>query len=314
MTAKIPLELIIRILPNSGKTQSSISVAILTHMPASQIEQFKLPHTRISPVSGWSLPDLGEVFRYRDLFFVLTQRQISLIYRQSVLGVGWAILRPVVTTFVFWLIFGKFAGLENSQDTSYPVFLLAGLVLWNLFASSLSGASDSVVAQSHILTKVYFPRLILPLSAATVPVVDFVIQFAVLVCMMVIYGFPLNVTQLCFPLFLGGVMLTSLAGGIWLTALHVRFRDVKQIVPFFLQMLLYLTPVIYSTSLVPEQWQWLLRLNPMFGMIEGFRWSLLGTPPPEWISLASSLGLTTLLLITGLVFFRRTEASFADIV
>tara|TARA_R110002073_G_scaffold139640_6_gene289955 strand:- start:24313 stop:25170 length:858 start_codon:yes stop_codon:yes gene_type:complete len=270
--------------------------------------------TTILPSSGWSLPDFHELIRYRDLLKILTARNISLIYRQSILGVGWAIVRPLITTIIFSLIFGHFAGFDQTQKVAYPIFILTGLVLWNFFASSLANASESVVSQSHILTKIYFPRLILPLSALGVAVVDFLIQFAILVVLMVIYGVAVSTYAPVAILFLIAASLVSFSMSVWLTALNVRFRDIKHTVPFLIQTLLYLTPVIYPVEIVPQRWQWLLHLNPMFSVVQGFRWSLLGTEPPNWTWFSISMLLTTFLLLTGLVFFRRTESTFADIV
>ena len=202
-------------------------------MPSSDSDGSNLPHVSVVPVTGWALPDIGEVIRYRDLLWILTTRQLSLIYRQSILGVGWAVLRPLVTTCVFWLVFGRIAGLEQSQTVEYPLFILSGLVLWNLFASSLSHTSESVVAQGHILTKIFFPRLILPLSALGVAVVDFIIQFAILGCIMIYYTrLPPPQIILC-PLFAFATVVTAFSAGIWLTAINVRFSRHKAHCPFF---------------------------------------------------------------------------------
>ena len=271
--------------------------------------------TTIVPPGGWSLPDFGELFRYRDLLYQLTVRNIAVIYRQSILGVGWAVVRPLITTVIFTLIFGRFAGFDDQMQTvAYPLFVFTALVIWNYFATSLTNASDSVVAQTDILTKIYFPRLILPLSAIGVATVDFAIQFILLVGMMFLYGVTPTIAIFALPFFFLAATVASLAIGIWLTALNVRFRDVKHVVPFLIQTLLYLTPVIYPVSFVPERWRWVLNLNPMFSIVQGFRWSLLGTEPPDWTLFAASSFGTLALLVGGLVFFRRTESTFADII
>jgi len=274
-----------------------------------------IERTTIKPVSGWPLPDIWELWRYRDLLYLLTTRNIAVIYRQSILGVGWAVIRPLITTVIFSLIFGGFAGFASETETiAYPIFVFAALVIWNYFATSVSSASESVVAQANLVTKTYFPRLILPLAAIGVASVDFLIQFLLLLAMMFFFGISPTVAILALPLFFFAATVASLAIGIWLTALNVRFRDVKHVVPFFIQTLLYLTPVIYPVSFVPDKWRWALSLNPMFGIVQGFRWSLLGTEQPEWSMFFLSLISTLVMLIGGLIFFRRIESTFADII
>ena len=274
-----------------------------------------IERTTILPVSGWSLPDLRELWRYRDLLVLLTSRNIAIIYRQSILGIGWAVFRPLITTVIFAVVFGRFAGFaDESLAVPYPIFVYAALVIWNLFATSLSNASESVVAQGNLLTKTYFPRLLLPISAVGVATVDFAVQFLLLFGVMWYYSVAPTVFLLVVPLFFLATTITALSLGVWLTALNVRFRDVKHVVPFLIQTLFYLTPVIYPVSFVPEHLRWLLCLNPMFSIVEAFRWSMLATPPPDWILFAASSLVTCVVLVCGLIFFRRTESTFADII
>jgi lipopolysaccharide transport system permease protein len=271
--------------------------------------------TSITPPHGWSLPDFRELYRYRDLLWMLTTRNVAVIYRQSFFGIGWAVIRPVITALIFTVIFGRLAGFDSHiQSTSYPLFVLAGLVIWNFFATSLANTSESVVAQANVISKTYFPRLILPLSAIGVASIDFLIQLALLLTFMVLFASTPTIAILTLPLWFAATTVASLAIGIWLTALNVRFRDVKHAVPFFIQTMLYLTPVIYPVSFIPQRWQWLISLNPMFSIVQGFRWSLLGTEPPNWGLFLLSLLVTTSLLFGGLIFFRRVESTFADII
>jgi lipopolysaccharide transport system permease protein len=246
---------------------------------------------------------------------MLTARNVAVIYRQSFLGIGWALIRPVITALIFTIIFGRIAGFESQvQSTRYPLFVLTGLVIWNFFASSLASASESVVAQANVISKTYFPRLILPLSAIGVASVDFLVQLMLLLVFMVLSVSKPTIAILTLPLWFAAAAAVALASGLWLTALNVRFRDVKHAVPFLIQTMLYLTPVIYPASLIPPSWQWISGLNPMFCIVQGFRWSLLGTEAPNLPSLLLSLLITISLLLCGLVFFRRVESTFADIV
>lgn len=271
--------------------------------------------TTILPVSGWSLPDLGELWRYRDLLFLLTSRNIAIIYRQSILGIGWAVFRPLVTTVIFTVVFGRFAGFADKSITvPYPLFVYAALVIWNLFAASLANTSESVVAQANLLTKTYFPRLLLPVSAVGVATIDFAVQFLLLFALMWYYDVAPMAFLVVTPLFFLATTIAALSLGVWSTALNVRFRDVKHVIPFFIQTLFFLTPVIYPSSFVPKHLRWLLCLNPMFSIVEAFRWSTLATPPPDWILFAVSFLITCIVLVGGLIFFRRTESTFADII
>ena len=267
----------------------------------------------IEPPSGWIGLNLGEVWRYRDLLSLLVWRDFSCRYRQSVLGVGWAIARPVLSVLVFTAIFGMVAHLP-SDGLPYPLFSFAALMPWLYFSNALAGTTNSVVGGSALLTKVYFPRLVLPLSGAASGLADLAIQFALLIGLMVWYGLPPTWAMLAVPLFVVDCMVVSLALGLWLTALNVKYRDVGQLVPFLSQIWMYLTPIVYSSSLVPQRWRAVYSLNPMVGVVDGFRWAMFGRTAPDWTMLGVSSAVTVVLLAAGLYYFRRVEETFADIV
>ena len=268
----------------------------------------------IRPPSGWPLPDFRELWQFRDLLSLLTLRSIAVQYRQSVLGVAWAVVRPVVNVLIFTLIFGRAAGFAEELEVPYPVFASLGLVPWNFFASALGGTVQSVVGGQAMLTKVYFPRLVLPLSNMGVATVDLLIQVVLVVILMVWFGIVPTAAVFALPAFLLLTAAAALAGGLWLTALNVKYRDVGQAVPFFIQAGMYLSPVIYPPSFIPDDWAWLYYLNPMAGAIEGVRWSVLGTDPPDWGFVGLSVAATLALLAGGMAFFQRTESTFADVI
>ncbi len=279
-----------------------------------QDKYFGHTHTTIiEPQKGWLSLDLKEVWAYRDLLSILVWRDVSVRYKQSIVGIGWAVIQPVMTMIIFTVVFGRFAGLP-SDGIPYPLFSFCALLPWNYFAQSLSGSSDSLVGASNLITKVYFPRLVIPLSRVFAGMIDFGIAFIILLGMMLWYRVIPGSAVLLFPLFLLIAMLSALGTGLWLTALNVKYRDVRFVVPFLVQFWLYASPVAYSTSLVPEKWQWLYSLNPMVGVIEGFRWSLLGKSAPDFGMIGISFAIVLALLITGLYYFRRMEQTFADIV
>jgi len=269
--------------------------------------------TLIKPSSGWRSFDFREIWAYRDLLGLLAWRDISVRYKQSVAGFGWAVFQPLMTMVIFTIIFGKFAGLP-SDGLPYPIFAYCALLPWNYFSQSLSGSSDSLVGSSYLITKVYFPRLILPLSRVTSGLVDFAVAFVILLAMMAWYRIAPTAGILLLPVFMLVAMVTALGAGLWLTALNVKYRDVKFVVPFLTQFWMYASPVAYSTSLVPERWRFLYGLNPMAGVIEGFRWALLGKSAPDFSMMVISLAAVCLILFTGLLYFKRMEKSFADIV
>ncbi len=270
--------------------------------------------TVIRPESGWLALNLTDLWRYRELVYFMTWRDIIVRYKQTLLGAGWAILRPFLTMVVFSIFFGELAKVP-SEGVPYPIFTYTALLPWELFAAALSVASRSLVQNSHMITKVYFPRLILPLAAILAGVVDFLIAFVILIGMMAYYGITPTPAVWTLPLFLLLTLVTSLGVGLWLSALNVLYRDVGYVTPFLTQFWLFITPIAYGASLVPEQWRFLYALNPMVGVVNGFRWALLGiqTAAPD-SQLVTSVIVSLVLLVSGLFYFRRMERLFADMV
>jgi lipopolysaccharide transport system permease protein len=271
----------------------------------------------IEPTRGWASLKLRAVWEYRELLFFLVWRDLKVRYKQTLLGVGWIVLQPVVSMVVFSLLFGGLLGVP-SGEVPYPIFAYAALLPWNYFAGSLTRSSQSLVGSAHIITKVYFPRLVIPISGVVSGLVDFGIAFVVLIGLMVYYGVAPTWAVVWLPGFMLLAMLTALGFGLWLSALNVRFRDVNYLVPFLVQIWMYATPVIYGSTLIPERFRFLLALNPMTGVVEGFRWALLGRQLAEaqapGAMFVVSIGITVGVLVSGAVFFRNTERSFADIV
>lgn len=266
----------------------------------------------IRPVRGWISLNLSEVWEYRDLLLLLAARDIKIRYKQTALGAIWAILQPLLTMVVFSLFFGRLAKVP-SDGLPYPVFAFAALVPWGFFSTSLSQSSNSLVGNANLLKKVYFPRLVIPISCSASAMVDMVIAFMVLIGFMAWYRVLPTVNIVWLPLLVALALATSLGSGLWLAAASVRYRDVRHVVPFMLQFWMFATPIAYPSSLLPEPWRSLYGLNPMAGVVEGFRWALLGSPAPGPIILVSGFA-ATLLLLSGAYFFRRTEYSFADVV
>ena len=273
----------------------------------------RAPSVIIAPASGLSFPDLGEVWRHRELLQFLVWRDVKVRYKQTVLGAGWAVVQPFVTMVVFSVVFGRLASVP-SEGLPYPIFAFAGLLPWQMFAFALTESTNSLVASQHVITKVYFPRLIVPLASTAVSILDFCVAFLVLAVMMVVYGVDLRATALLVPVFVLMAVLTATAAGLWLSALNVRYRDVRHVVPFLIQIWLFLSPIAYPSSLVPVKWQWLYGLNPMAGVVEGFRWALLGTPAPKASLMIASGCVVLILLAGGLVYFRKTERTLADVI
>lgn len=273
-----------------------------------------LPEIVYEPSHGWSALKLGELWEYRELLFFLTWRDIKVRYKQAALGVTWAILQPLLTMVIFSVIFGQLAKLP-SEGVPYPVFSYTALLPWQLFAGSLTRAGVSLVGNSNLITKVYFPRLLIPLSAVAAGLVDFVIAFVILLGLMFFYGISLTWNILWLPLLVLLALLTALAVSLWLSALNVQYRDVQYAIPFLVQAWMYASPVAYSTGLIPETgiWRIVYGLNPMAGVIQGFRWALLGGNPPD-ILMAISTAMVLVLLVTGLFYFKKMERTFADVV
>jgi len=270
------------------------------------------PTTVIRPSQGWVALNLRDLWRYRELLYFLTWRDIKVRYKQTVLGAAWAVLQPFFTMVVFSIFFGTLARVP-SDGLPYPIFAYSALLPWSYFAGSLDRAGNSLVGSANLITKVYFPRLAIPISAVLAGLVDFGIAFVVLLGMMFYYRIYPTVAILTLPLFLLLAFATALAVGLWLSALNVQYRDVRYTIPFLTQFWLFATPIAYPSSLVPEQWRALYGLNPMAGVVEGFRWALLGKAPPGPL-LAVSVTVVILLLIGGLYYFRRMEKTFADVV
>lgn len=271
------------------------------------------PITVIEPPSGFFRVNLGEVWRYRDLLMLLAWRDISARFRQSLVGYGWAILKPLISAMIYTLVFSVFARIKT-DPVPYPIFAFAALIPWMYFSTSLSGITGSIVGGGALLTKVYFPRLVLPLASVVVGLVEVLLQLVIIAGLMAYYQYLPGWPILCLPIFIALTILTALAFGIWLTALNVKYRDVGMAVPFMIQIWMYLCPIVYPITLVPERWRTLYAINPMVGVIEGFRWSLLGTDAPNFQMMAVSFGVLSIFLFAGLLYFRKVETTFADII
>lgn len=266
----------------------------------------------IEPSRGWEGLELRDLWRYRGLLYFLTWRDVKVRYKQTLLGAAWAVLQPVLTMLVFSIIFGQLAKLP-SEGIPYPIFTYTALLPWQLFAFALLNSSNSLVGSQNLVSKVYFPRLVIPIASVLPGLVDFAISFVVLVGMMVFYQVPLTPRILALPPLLLLAVASALAVGIWLSALNVQYRDVRYVVPFLTLFWQYATPVAYSSTLIPAKWRLLYGLNPMTGVVEGFRWALLGKGEIgvlTWISVCIVL----VMLLGGVAYFRRMEASFADVI
>jgi lipopolysaccharide transport system permease protein len=267
----------------------------------------------VRPSSGWGIRYFRDMYDFRELLFFLTWRDIKVRYKQTVLGASWAIIQPFFTMIVFTIFFGKLAKIP-SDGVPYPIFTYCALLPWTLFAFSLTQSSNSLVSEQNLITKAYFPRVLVLFSSIATGLVDFCIAFLVLVLMIVYYDYPFSVRLIYLPVFVGFALATALAIGLWLSALNVKYRDVRYTVPFITQFWLFASPVAYSSSLIPEEWRWVYGLNPMAGVIEGFRWCLLDGP----VASGSMMGLSALVVLTllagGLIHFQRLERVFADVI
>ncbi len=273
----------------------------------------------IEPSTGWVPVRLRDLWDYRDLLYFLIWRDVKVRYKQTVLGAAWAILQPTLTMVVFTIFFGRIAGI-SSDGLPYPIFSYAALLPWTFFAQGLSQSSNSLVGSQNLITKVYFPRLIIPLAAVMSGVVDLFLAFLVLLAMMGFYGIWPGLTIIWLPLFLALAFATALGVGLWMSALNVEYRDVRYVVPFLVQIWLFITPVIYPTSAVTDRLEsiglpaWLYGLNPMVGVVEGFRWALLGVGSRPGPLILASAAVTALITVSGAFYFRRMEQTFADVV
>jgi len=272
-----------------------------------------IPVFRIEPSEGWVSLRLHDLWEYRELLFFLVWRDIKVRYKQTLLGGAWAVIQPLLTMVVFSVFFGKLANVP-SDGVAYPIFAFAALVPWTFFANGLTNASNSLVGSSNLIKKVYFPRLAIPIAAVLSGMVDFAIAFGVLIVMMLFYRITptLNLVFLVPLLLLA--MITALGVGLWLSAINVRFRDVRYVVPFLVQIWMFATPIAYSSSLLPERWHGIYALNPMVGVVDGFRWILLDTSAAPGSSMIVSCVVAIVLLVTGAFYFRRMERRFADVV
>ncbi|MGC8667500.1 MAG: ABC transporter permease [Chthonomonadales bacterium] len=272
-----------------------------------------MPVVDIAPSRGWVSLKLNELWEYRELLYFLTWRDIKVRYKQTALGAAWAIIQPFFTMVVFSLFFGKLAKIPSDR-IPYPIFSYTALVPWTFFATGLANASNSLVGSANLIKKVYFPRLAVPIATVLSGVVDFALAFAVLVGMMLYYGIRPGLGVVWLPAFLLLALVTSLGVGLWLSALNVQYRDVRYVVPFITQFWMFATPIAYPSSLLSAKWRTIYGLNPMAGVVEGFRWALIGkTPAPGPLILASALAALAL-LVSGAFYFRRMERTFADVV
>jgi lipopolysaccharide transport system permease protein len=276
-----------------------------------------LPVHVIAPASGWVPVRLRELWEYRELLYFLIWREVKIRYKQAVLGIVWAVLQPVLTMVIFSVVFGRFAGMP-SDGLPYPIFAYCALLPWQLFTFSLTESSNSVVVNQRLITKVYFPRVMLPIAAVGVGLLDFAISLVVLLCLIGFYGGYYGVTVgaglWSVPIWALLAVLTALGVGFWLSALNVRYRDIRYTVPFLAQLWFFATPVVYPTSIVPEQWRPVFALNPMVGVVDGFRWALLGSPVAPDATVLISIGAVVAILVAGLFYFRRMERTFADVI
>lgn len=267
----------------------------------------------IHPTSRWRLPDWAEIWNYRELLYFLIWRDIKVRYKQTAIGAAWAIIQPFFTMVVFSLFFGKLARIP-SDGQPYPVFSYVALLPWTYFSNALSQSTQSIVSHQNLITKIYVPRLILPLSSVVSGLVDLAIAFGMLLLLMVYFRVAPTAAVWTLPLFILLAMMTALGVGLWLCALNVKYRDVRYVLGFLVQFWMFATPVVYPASLVPEKWRTLYGLNPMAGVVEGFRWALLGTPHPAGGLIAVSTAVVLAVLAGGLLYFRRMERTFADVV
>jgi lipopolysaccharide transport system permease protein len=289
--------------------QESVNAPIISPNP---ITRDNLPKTHIQPTKGWVSLRLDKLWAYRELLYFFVWRDIKIRYKQTVLGASWAIIQPLFTMVIFSLFFGRLAKVP-SDDLPYPIFSYAALVPWTFFANALSQASNSLIHNADMLKKVSFPRMTMPIATVLAGVLDFVLAFIVLLGMMLFYNLIPTIAVLWLPFFLLLALTTSLGVSLWLSAMNVQFRDVRYIVPFLVQAWLFATPIAYPSSLLSDPWRTLYGINPMVGVVEGFRWALLGTDTAPGLIIIISSTVSLVLLISGAFYFRRMEKTFADV-
>lgn len=268
--------------------------------------------TIIKPRKGWRSIDFAELWRYRELLFSLALRDIKVRYKQTVLGVAWAVIQPLTAMLIFTVIFGRLAKIP-SDGLPYPVFVFSGLLAWNFFSAAVASGGSSLLASGGMISKVYFPRIILPLAAIGVSMIDFCVAVLILLTLMLFYDVPFTWQIALVPLFFVGLAITVAGFSAWLSAVTVVYRDFRFVIPFILQIWMYLTPVIYPISFIPENWRWLTYLNPILGWVEGIRSAFLGSPI-NWLPIAVSLVCSIVLLVIGLRYFDKAERRLADII
>ncbi len=276
------------------------------------LTQADIFHTHIEPSRSWLSFGIKEMWLYRELLYFLTWRDIKIRYKQTLLGFAWAILQPFLTMVVFSLFFGKL-GKIPSEGVPYPIFNYTALLPWQFFENSITISTTSLVTNANMVTKVYFPRMFVPVSSVISGLVDFMVAFIVLIGMMIFYHISPTIGVLLLPFFLLLAFITAMGVSLWMSALNVKYRDVRYVVPFLARFWFFATPIAYPSSLLHEPWRTLYGLNPMVGVVEGFRWALLGTKPPEAMLFLSSF-IALFILVTGLIYFSRTEKTFADII
>ncbi len=275
--------------------------------------EHELPLTKVRPPKRQAALRLGELWAYRELLYILVWRDVKVRYKQAALGAAWVVLQPLLMVALFSLIFGPLLDVQTG-GIPYPLFVFAGLLPWQIFATALAQSANSLVANQQLITKIYFPRLLLPLAAVLAGLVDFAVTIVLLVALMLWYGVEPSPTVLLLPLIVPIVLLTALSVGTWLSALNVRYRDVQHLVPFLTQFWFFATPIAYSSTMLPESWRSLLGLNPMAGAVESFRWALFGTHVEVGPMVVVSAFVVVGLLVSGLTYFRLTERTFADVV
>jgi len=267
----------------------------------------------IQPSKGLFNFDLRELWQYNELLYFLVWKEVKVRYKQTIIGGAWAIIQPLLTMVIFTIIFGRLAKIP-SDGMPYPVFTYTALLPWMLFAQALTRSGGSLVSNANLITKVYFPRLLVPLSAALAPIVDFIVSFLILLGMLAWYGIPPTLGILALPFFLALTLVTAISVNLWLAPINVKYRDVAHTLPFLSQIWMYVSPVVYPLNMIPEKWQFLYSINPMVGVIEGFRWALLGKQSPNFMAMAISVIVVMALFLGGILYFKKMEQTFADVI
>lgn len=296
---------------NSSSSSPEVGASAESHTspPVAHPAQYLVT---IEATRSWVPLNLGDLWAYRELLYFMTWRDLKVRYKQTALGIGWVVMQPLLTTLIFSVFLGKLARL-NSDDIPYPIFVFAGLLPWTFFSGAVTNSGNSLVGSAHLITKVYFPRLIIPAAAIGARLVDFAIAFAILILMMLYYRVPLTLSILMLPVLIGLITLFALAVGTWTSALNVKYRDVGVALPVLIQLWMFVSPVLYPASYVPEEYRWIYALNPIVGIVENLR-SALFDKPFDWVALALSFVITFALLLYAAYDFRRMERTFADII